>query len=440
VTTASVIERAAGGLVVRVTSRGREVLLIDDAFGKIAVPKGHLEHGESWEEAAIREVFEETGIHARILGPLGRVEYPISRNGASVRKQVRLFLMEALDESDLPVHQAEEVYSAYYVPWDEGKTLHNLRGYQNWSWLFDKADSVWTWHVEDLEMRWRLQPASLSERELAAIWHDVGGPMDSLVQAVRAELTVVAPEWAMNLVTPDAAHRLPLSTPVTSAVIAQAVEHTLLRPDASAVDIEHLCAEALLHNFPLVCLSPQYVEMASRLLKDTPTRVCTVVGFPLGAHAPALLALETAQVIADGATDVDMVIPIGSMKEDDVWTVYRHVRAVVEAAAAHPEVTIKVILETSFLTIDQVVKASFVAFCAGAHMIKTSTGFAASGARLADVAVMRLIAGVDVALDSPHRRAVKASGGVRSRQEAISFIRYGAGRLGTSSGITLIRE
>jgi deoxyribose-phosphate aldolase len=429
-TVAKRIERAAGGLVLRVTKQGIEILMIDDAYGKVTFPKGHLEVGENWEAAAIREVREETGIDARILAPLGRVEYDILRDGHQVQKQVRFFLMEAIDESEEPLHQAEEVQGAFYLSWEMACALHTDRGYENWQWLFDKAAALWQWHQLGLENSWRLLPTSSEQTVIDAAWENAQPVVEALIQATRQELQVTAP----NMVLPTQVDvQLPQLAVPSTEQIQSAVEHTLLKPEGSAVDVENLAKEADHLGFPLICINPQFVAQGATVLRDSQTQVCTVIGFPLGAGSPQTLAAELTAVVQAGAREVDMVLPIGSMKEDDISTVFTHVAAVVDAAHRQVKVPmIKVILETSALTFDQVIKASLVCLAAGADFIKTSTGFHTAGARLADVCVMARVAG--------HSRRVKASGGIRTRHDAAQMLRYGASRLGTSSGAHLLRK
>lgn len=143
----NLVERAAGGLVLRKAQKGFQVLLINDKYGHVSFPKGHLESGETWEDAAVREIFEETGIKSRILSPLGDVEYPINRKGLTIRKLVRFFVLEAIDEQAEPVHQADEVESAQYFAWEDALQLHMERGYANLSWIFDKAKAFWVGEV-----------------------------------------------------------------------------------------------------------------------------------------------------------------------------------------------------------------------------------------------------------------------------------------------------
>ncbi|MCU6793385.1 MULTISPECIES: NUDIX hydrolase [Paenibacillus] len=149
--TENLIERAAGGLVLRKAWPGFQVLLIHDRYGHVSFPKGHLESGETWEDAAVREILEETGIKSRILSPLGDVEYPIKRKELTVRKQVRLFLLEAIDEQAEPIHQANEVESAQYFAWEDAIRLHMERGYVDLNWVFDKAIALWDWHKKRTE-------------------------------------------------------------------------------------------------------------------------------------------------------------------------------------------------------------------------------------------------------------------------------------------------
>lgn len=422
------IERAAGGVVVRGQGAEREVLLINDAYDHITFPKGHLEPGEDWETAAVREVAEETGIETRILAPLGRVEYMIRRNDKPVRKQVRLFLLEAVDETAVPHHQAEEVRGAYYLPFDAAASEHEECGYASWSFIFQKLKAQLAWLDGQWERKWRGLANESDAAQIDSTWQAVAPVVTDLIAACREELRVTMPELTL---APQGEVSLPLagSTPDD---IRGAIEHTLLKPEASLVDIENICREAVAQQFPLVCLNPQFVSHAARLLDGEKTNVCTVIGFPFGATTAHGLAAEVIEMAAKGAREIDMVIPVGSMVEDDVWTVYHHVATVVRAAGAlTPRPIIKVILETSALTFDQVIKAACVAVAAGANYIKTSTGFHRGGATIADVSAMAIIAG-DVA-------KVKASGGVRSRTAATQMMRYGAHRLGTSSGVALIR-
>ena len=209
--------------------------------------------------------------------------------------------------------------------------------------------------------------------------------------------------------------------------IASMIDHTLLKPEATPAQIEKLCAEAAEYHFASVCVNPVYIPLAARLLKGTGVKVCCVVGFPLGAIAPEQKAAEAASCAAMGAEELDMVIHVGAAKAGDWALVQRDIEGVVKAAAGH---TVKVIIETCLLTDEEKVKACEAAKAAGAHFVKTSTGFSTGGANVHDVALMRETVGPDV--------GVKASGGVRTHEDADKMIKAGATRLGTSSGVKLM--
>ncbi|GLV14135.1 hypothetical protein Heshes_18190 [Alicyclobacillus hesperidum] len=420
------VERAAGGLVVRQGRQGREVLLIDDAYGQVAFPKGHLEPGETWEEAAVREILEETGVEARIVGDIGRIEYRIERNGDPVRKQVRLYLLQA--EGDVsPVHQVEEVNAAYFLPWDEAKARHEERGYPNWAFAFAKAEAILDWLDGGFEEKFRQLSLAAPVVDLDQAFVAAHAALHKLVAACRAEVLQTLPQvpWF-----PAKDVSLPRPKPSAEAVQA-AIESTLLRPEASEIDIQNLCVEAIRRKWPTVCVSPRHVALARRFLGEQPVRVCTVVGFPHGASTQGALRFEVADAVACGAVEIDMVGPVGALCEGDLASWYAAVRAVVDTAHqfAHPPV-VKVILETSALAIDGVIKGALVAAAAGADFVKTSTGFHTAGARIADVAAMAMaVAG---------RAGVKASAGIRTPEAAVQLMRYGADRLGTSAAAKLL--
>ena len=205
------------------------------------------------------------------------------------------------------------------------------------------------------------------------------------------------------------------------------IDHTLLKPDASQGQIETLIEEAKKYDFASVCVNPTWVSFAAQALKTTDVKVCTVIGFPLGANTPELKAFETSDAIRNGANEVDMVINIGALKSRNFDLVERDIRAVVEAAK---ETLVKVIIETCLLTDDEKVKACQIAQKAGADFVKTSTGFSTGGATVADVALMRKTVGPDM--------GVKASGGARSYEDALAFIKAGATRIGASSGVAIM--
>lgn len=205
------------------------------------------------------------------------------------------------------------------------------------------------------------------------------------------------------------------------------IDHTLLKPDASQEQIETLIEEAKKYDFASVCVNPTWVNFAAQALKGTDVKVCTVIGFPLGANTPELKAFETSDAIQNGANEVDMVINIGALKSRNFDLVERDIRAVVEAAKG---TLVKVIIETCLLTDDEKVKACQIAQKAGADFVKTSTGFSTGGATVADVALMRKTVGPDM--------GVKASGGARSYEDALAFIKAGATRIGASSGVAIM--
>lgn len=205
------------------------------------------------------------------------------------------------------------------------------------------------------------------------------------------------------------------------------IDHTLLKADASQEQIETLIEEAKKYDFASVCVNPTWVNFAAQALKATDVKVCTVIGFPLGANTPELKAFETSDAIQNGANEVDMVINIGALKSRNFDLVERDIRAVVEAAKG---TLVKVIIETCLLTDDEKVKACQIAQKAGADFVKTSTGFSTGGATVADVALMRKTVGPDM--------GVKASGGARSYEDALAFIKAGATRIGASSGVAIM--
>ena len=209
--------------------------------------------------------------------------------------------------------------------------------------------------------------------------------------------------------------------------IASMIDHTLLKPEATPAQVEKLCAEAAEYHFASVCVNPVYIPLAARLLKGTGVKVCCVVGFPLGAIAPEQKAAEAASCAAMGAEELDMVIHVGAAKAGDWALVQRDIEGVVKAAAGH---TVKVIIETCLLTDEEKVKACEAAKAAGAHFVKTSTGFSTGGATTHDIALMRKTVGPEM--------GVKASGGIHSYEGAMEMIEAGADRIGASAGIAII--
>jgi deoxyribose-phosphate aldolase len=212
---------------------------------------------------------------------------------------------------------------------------------------------------------------------------------------------------------------------------ASIIDHTLLKPEATESEIKKLCQEAIEYGFASVCVNPVWVRKASEFLEGSKIPVCTVIGFPLGATLPDVKAYETRRAIFDGAREVDMVINIGALKSGDDCAVEEDIRAVVKVAHEH-KVLCKVIIETGLLTDEEKVRACLAAKNAGADFVKTSTGFSKGGATVHDVSLMRRIVG--------HELGVKASGGVKSLEDAMEMVKAGATRIGASAGVKIARE
>jgi deoxyribose-phosphate aldolase len=209
---------------------------------------------------------------------------------------------------------------------------------------------------------------------------------------------------------------------------ARMIDHTLLKPEATKEQIVKLAEEAKTYHFASVCVNPTWVKTAYEILKDTDVKVCTVIGFPLGATTPEVKAFETKNAIENGASEVDMVINIGALKSGDDELVEKDIRAVVEAAKG--KALVKVIIETCLLTDEEKVRACELAVKAGADFVKTSTGFSTGGATVKDVALMRKTVGPNV--------GVKASGGIRSADDLLAMEKAGANRIGASAGVQII--
>lgn len=211
--------------------------------------------------------------------------------------------------------------------------------------------------------------------------------------------------------------------------LASMIDHTLLAPTATAQDIDNLCDQAAGFETASVCIQPIWVAHAAKRLAESPVKICTVIGFPSGAQTPETKAFETTQAIANGAEEVDMVINQAAALVADKATLVHDIGAVVQAAAGH-EVLVKVILETGALTDQAKILACEAAVEAGADFVKTSTGFGQGGATAADVTLMRNTVG--------DRLGVKASGGIRTRQDATEMLKAGATRLGASSTYAIL--
>lgn len=205
------------------------------------------------------------------------------------------------------------------------------------------------------------------------------------------------------------------------------IDHTLLKPDATKSDIVALCEEARAYRFAAVCVNPYWVSFCKEQLAGEITRVATVVGFPLGSTTRETKAFETSEAMKNGASEIDMVINIGALKTGDVDIVLGEIRAVVQAAGS--EAIVKVILETSLLTDEEIARGCDLAADAGAHYVKTSTGFGPGGATVEHVRLLKRV--------SKGRLLVKASGGIRDFETALAMIEAGADRIGTSAGVAI---
>ena len=211
--------------------------------------------------------------------------------------------------------------------------------------------------------------------------------------------------------------------------LAKYIDHTALKAITTASDIEKLCEEAAEFGFASVCVNPYFVPMAKKLLKGSEVKVCTVIGFPLGASTKEAKAMESIKAVADGAGEVDMVLNVSAMKTGDLKYVEEDIRLVVNSVPEN--VCVKVILETCYLTLEEVKKASDLAMKAGADFVKTSTGFGTDGATVENIKAMKEVVG--------NKLEIKASGGVKDIETAKKMIAAGATRIGTSSGVELVK-
>jgi deoxyribose-phosphate aldolase len=222
----------------------------------------------------------------------------------------------------------------------------------------------------------------------------------------------------------------PLSVPQGRSLAAW-IDHTLLKPEASAAQVKTLCQEAVQYGFASVCINPAYVPLAHGLLSKSRVEVCTVVGFPLGASLPTYKAFETLACINAGTSEVDMVLNIGALKSEAYGLVLNDIQTVVQVAHNQGAI-VKVIIEAALLTRWEKLVACLVSKAAGADFVKTSTGFGPRGATVEDVALIRQVVGAEM--------GVKAAGGIRTLADACAMIRAGANRLGASAGVKIMQE
>jgi deoxyribose-phosphate aldolase len=212
--------------------------------------------------------------------------------------------------------------------------------------------------------------------------------------------------------------------------LARTIDHTVLKPDSTAAQVDVLCAEAAEYRFASVCILPWHVARAAATLSGTDVAVCTVVGFPLGATTTAMKVAEARDAIDHGASEIDMVASITALKSGDLEACRADIHAVVDACHARGAI-VKVIIETCLLTDDEKIRMCEIVTKAGADFIKTSTGFSTGGATLHDVRLLRAHVGPAV--------RVKASGGIRDHATAVAMVEAGADRIGTSSGVSIVR-
>ncbi|HMN13037.1 MAG TPA: deoxyribose-phosphate aldolase [Bellilinea sp.] len=224
-------------------------------------------------------------------------------------------------------------------------------------------------------------------------------------------------------------HEKTTAPDVSAKKLAGMIDHTLLKPEATREQIVKLCAEAREHEFASVCVNPVWVPLCAAELEGSPVKVCTVVGFPLGANSSVIKAAETMKAIQDGATEIDMVLAVGLLKSGLREDTLFDIRSVTDAAHDRGAI-VKVILENCLLTLEEKILACQLCLEAGADFVKTSTGFAAGGATLEDVYLMRQVVGPDV--------GVKAAGGIRTYADAVAVVHAGASRLGASAGVKII--
>jgi len=247
------------------------------------------------------------------------------------------------------------------------------------------------------------------------------------------ETNVVTQPKAVNNIVTVGAERIAAGIGVGNELrdknVAGMIDHTLLKPDATPSDIKVLCNEAKKYSFASVCINPGYVSLCSELLRGTDVKVCTVIGFPLGATTTEVKQFETEQAINNGADEVDMVINIGQLKQGNYDYVQKDVKAVVDTAKRKNVLT-KIIFEISLLTDEEKVKAALISKKVGADFVKTSTGFSTGGATVGDVALMKFVVGRDI--------GVKAAGGIRSKEDAEAMIASGADRIGASASIKIV--
>ncbi len=216
---------------------------------------------------------------------------------------------------------------------------------------------------------------------------------------------------------------------LTDSILAKTIDHTLLKPDATHSEIQTLCNEAIEFNFASVCVNPSNVNICTKELISSGVKTCSVIGFPLGSNLPSVKSIEAESAINDGASEIDIVLNIGHLKQNNYIYVYEELSKIISIAKLNSVLT-KIIIETCLLTNEEKIEACLISKSAGADFVKTSTGFSKSGANIQDVALMKFTVGEET--------SVKASGGIKTRNDALNMLLYGADRIGTSSGKIII--
>ena len=212
--------------------------------------------------------------------------------------------------------------------------------------------------------------------------------------------------------------------------MARKIDHTLLKPDVTPTEIIQLCSEAREYTFASVCINPSYVSLCAKELKGTPVKVCTVIGFPLGANTTKIKREEAEEALQNGAQEIDMVVNVGMLKQGEYDYIFNDINQVVLAAKKYNALC-KVIIETALLTDEEKIKACLISKKAKADFVKTSTGFSSGGATVGDIALMKYVVGSTI--------GVKASGGIRTREDAEAMVAHGADRIGASASVKIVK-
>jgi deoxyribose-phosphate aldolase len=273
------------------------------------------------------------------------------------------------------------------------------------------------------------------ERLVQSILHNASPDTTCCVDGVCKDgLCVIHNKQGVKNIVQNGAERVSAGVGIDAAGgietdLARMIDHTLLKPEATKDQVIQLCQEAKKYNFASVCINPSYVPLSAKLLRDTSVKVCTVIGFPLGATSTASKAFEAEQALRDGAREIDMVINVGMLKSKEYDYVENDIFAIVTTCRRY-KALLKVILETGLLSDEEKIKACLLAKRAGADFVKTSTGFSKGGATVGDIALMRKVVGSAM--------GVKASGGVRTREEAMAMVASGADRIGASASVKIV--